>query len=527
MAPRQPLVVDQSPIHRKRNPITGYRVPDLIKNGEIVSDVTKKKWKLGKSIGVGAFGDIYLASDDISKPVGSEAKYVIKMEPHKSGPLFVEMNFYLRAATESIINNWTEKRRIKRLGMPKIYGFGSHVMKGEKMRFIVLPKYGESIYKVFLRHSQRFHIKTALTLGCYVLDVLEYIHSHGYIHSDIKALNMVLGDDAPVYLIDFGLVCKFQYRDGTHKEYTPDGRKADVGTLEFSGRDAHIGVVSRRSDLESLGYNLISWLGGKLPWEDYFDDSTVVAQLKDNAMTDVKTFLRNVFTPKQLSESSFAILEEYLDYVSRLDFNSDPDYSYCKKLFSMGIRKAGFADDSKLTFDYHAKLRKQAVKKSAGRENWVSVQKKKRAMVLGARKPCSVFNHNAISPRITRAIEKRGKKKDKNFDWASVLAGHPERDIKKEKSKDITPSRLSTPTRVEKPCLISNPTSAMLKVMERRKMRFSDSSRRSRADSCSMLNGESCTPAMEEVLASRRSNSYPTSSPRILRSSSRRRKVLK
>lgn len=59
MAPRQHLVVE-SPLHRKRNPITGYRIPDLIKHGEIVSDVTKKKWKIGKSIGVGAFGDIYL-----------------------------------------------------------------------------------------------------------------------------------------------------------------------------------------------------------------------------------------------------------------------------------------------------------------------------------------------------------------------------------------------------------------------------------------------------------------------------------
>jgi len=31
-------------------------------------------------------------------PVGQDAKYVVKIEPHNNGPLFVEMNFYIRTA---------------------------------------------------------------------------------------------------------------------------------------------------------------------------------------------------------------------------------------------------------------------------------------------------------------------------------------------------------------------------------------------------------------------------------------------
>ena len=53
-----------------------------------------------------------------------------------------------------------------------------------------------------------------------------------------------------------------------------------------------------------------------------------------------------------------------MEYVSQLDYNSDPDYSYCRKLFSQGIRNAGFADDYKLTFDGHAKLDKKSKKAS-------------------------------------------------------------------------------------------------------------------------------------------------------------------
>lgn len=48
--------------------------------------------------GKGSFGEIFLASDDISKPVTSEnAKYVVKIEPHKSGPLFVEIHCLIKA----------------------------------------------------------------------------------------------------------------------------------------------------------------------------------------------------------------------------------------------------------------------------------------------------------------------------------------------------------------------------------------------------------------------------------------------
>lgn len=48
--------------------------------------------------GKGSFGEIFLASDDILKPVtGDNAEYVVKIEPHKSGPLFVEIHCLLKA----------------------------------------------------------------------------------------------------------------------------------------------------------------------------------------------------------------------------------------------------------------------------------------------------------------------------------------------------------------------------------------------------------------------------------------------
>jgi len=36
-----------------------YARPEVFTAGEILSDTCNKKWKLGKSIGSGGFGDIY------------------------------------------------------------------------------------------------------------------------------------------------------------------------------------------------------------------------------------------------------------------------------------------------------------------------------------------------------------------------------------------------------------------------------------------------------------------------------------
>lgn len=50
------------------------------------------------SIGKGSFGEIFLASNDTKRAVTSaNAKYVVKIEPHSSGPLFVEIHCLLNA----------------------------------------------------------------------------------------------------------------------------------------------------------------------------------------------------------------------------------------------------------------------------------------------------------------------------------------------------------------------------------------------------------------------------------------------
>lgn len=83
---------------RKKSVTLAPTASEHLKQGEILTDLCGKEWKLGKAIGVGGFGEIYLASDNLNEEVKSNSQYVAKVEIHTSGPLFVEINCYLRIA---------------------------------------------------------------------------------------------------------------------------------------------------------------------------------------------------------------------------------------------------------------------------------------------------------------------------------------------------------------------------------------------------------------------------------------------
>lgn len=152
-----------------------------------------------------------------------------------------------------------------------------------------------------------------------------------------------------VYLLDYGLASKFVNSDGSHKEFVMDQRKAHDGTLEYSSRDSHIGAHSRRSDLENLGYNILDWLAGNLPWKTpkMLQDPNIVHVLKNNCMEDIGHFMEACFKapyPK--------FIEKYFLYVKKLEFHEKPDYRFCKNLFINEFRDRGFGTVEDMTLNF-------------------------------------------------------------------------------------------------------------------------------------------------------------------------------
>ena len=54
---------------------------------------------------------------------------------------------------------------------------------------------GSSLEALFKQCGKTFPLKTIVMIGLQVLDRIEYIHSQGFIHRDVKPDNFLIGKD--------------------------------------------------------------------------------------------------------------------------------------------------------------------------------------------------------------------------------------------------------------------------------------------------------------------------------------------
>lgn len=313
--------------------------------GEVLTDTGRKSWKLGAPVGRGGFGLIYLASEDSERPVGADAHYVIKVEPIDNGPLFSELKFYMRAAKPDLIHSWLKSHKLKNLGVPRYWGSGLHERGGNRYRFMVIDRLGVDLQKKFEECGKKFPRKVVLQLGLRLLDILEYIHDHEYVHADIKASNLMLSHTDPnqVFLVDYGLAYRYA-PESVLKEYKEDPKRCHDGTIEFTSIDAHKGVcASRRSDLEILSYCMVQWLCGRLPWEDRLNDPLYVRDSKIRSRENISEFLEKCFPTQDKPDE----IQQFMEEVKALGYQDKPPYERLRSILQAGLRSK---DDGRLDF---------------------------------------------------------------------------------------------------------------------------------------------------------------------------------
>uniref|UniRef100_A0A665WG06 non-specific serine/threonine protein kinase n=1 Tax=Echeneis naucrates TaxID=173247 RepID=A0A665WG06_ECHNA len=374
--------------------------------GEVLTDTGKKAWKLGAPIGQGGFGLIYLADENSAKPVDADARYVIKVEPSENGPLFSELKFYMRAAKPDQIQSWMKFHKMKNLGVPRYWGSGLHEKGGKRYRFMVIDRLGTDLQKKFEECGKQFPRKLVLQLGIRLLNILEYIHDHEYVHADIKASNLMLSYSDPnqVYLVDYGLAYRYS-PDGALKEYKEDPKRCHDGTIEFTSIDAHKGASpSRRSDLEILSYCMVQWLCSQLPWEDKLQDPLYVrdSKIRYNCQEDISEFMTKCFSTQDKPDE----IQKFMEEVKSLGYQDTPPYDKLRSILQAGLKTIKSKDDGKLDF---------AVVKGAGSP---------RAQVI-ERKPCissdSGKRSTVLTPLLTCTLRAERSENALEFFWCFVV----------------------------------------------------------------------------------------------------------
>ncbi|KAJ6092755.1 kinase-like domain-containing protein [Penicillium sp. IBT 16267x] len=266
------------------------------------------KYRIGRKIGSGSFGDIYLGTNIIS---GEEIAIKLESVKAKHPQLEYEARVYKSLAGG--------------VGIPFVRWFGTEC----DYNAMVIDLLGPSLEDLFNFCNRKFSLKTVLLLADQLISRIEYIHAKSFIHRDIKPDNFLMGIGKrgnQVNVIDFGLAKK--YRDPkTHFHIPYRENKNLTGTARYASINTHLGVEqSRRDDMESLGYVMLYFCRGSLPWQGL--KAATKKQKYDRIMEKKMTTPTEVLCRGFPNE--FAI---YLNYTRSLRFDDKPDYSYLRKIF--------------------------------------------------------------------------------------------------------------------------------------------------------------------------------------------------
>eukprot|EP00064_Thunnus_orientalis_P013630 superscaffoldBa00002250_g13669 len=284
------------------------------------------KYRLGRKIGSGSFGDIYLGANIAT---GEEVAIKLECVKTKHPQLHIESKFY--------------KMMQGGVGIPSIKWCGA---EGD-YNVMVMELLGPSLEDLFNFCSRKFSLKTVLLLADQMISRIEYIHSKNFIHRDVKPDNFLMGLGKKgnlVYIIDFGLAKK--YRDArTHQHIPYRENKNLTGTARYASINTHLGIEqSRRDDLESLGYVLMYFNLGSLPWQGL---KAATKRQKYERISEKK-----MSTPIEVLCKGYpSEFSTYLNFCRSLRFDDKPDYSYLRQLFRNLFHRQGFSYD--YVFDWN------------------------------------------------------------------------------------------------------------------------------------------------------------------------------
>ncbi|KAG6466099.1 hypothetical protein ZIOFF_076100 [Zingiber officinale] len=341
------------------------------------------KFKLGKKIGSGSFGELYHGANIKS---GEEVAVKLESVKTKHPQLHYESKVY------TLLQGGT--------GIPHLKWFG---VEGE-YNIMVIDILGPSLEDLFNYCNRKFSLKTVLMLADQIINRVEYMHSKAFLHRDIKPDNFLMGlgrkaNQFPAYLskvettvvsddiyhfnrdlVVFGicidvlqkldllqlsdkfilLIMVLQRNTGISKPISTyltgvsiyRENKNLTGTARYASVNTHLGIEqSRRDDLESLGYMLMYFLRGRLksfhptvfllsflPWQG------LKAGNKKQKYDKISE--KKMLTSVEALCKSFPLeFTSYFHYCRSLRFEDKPDYSYLRRIFRDLFIREGYQFD--------------------------------------------------------------------------------------------------------------------------------------------------------------------------------------
>ena len=195
---------------------------------------------IGKPLGRGKFGNVYMAREKASKVVVA-LKVIFKKQVEKHR---------VQAQLKDEIEIQT---RLKHPGVLRMFGY----FHDEKRVYLVLELAPGG--ELFKRLQQQTHFDEATTAKWIrqLASALQLVHSHNIMHRDIKPENLLLDVDDNLKIADFGW-----------STISKSKRQTFCGTLDYLAPEMlQDGIYDHRIDIWALGVLMYECLVGTPPFE--------------------------------------------------------------------------------------------------------------------------------------------------------------------------------------------------------------------------------------------------------------------
>jgi serine/threonine protein kinase len=304
----------------------------LPNKAELIGKVIGGQYTIRRPLGGGSFGDVFEAEDTTNGQI-------------------VALKFETGATVPQLPNEYKMYRMLQGMdGIPQVYSLFEH----HQSTVMVMDELGSSLEDLFVRCDKHFSLKTTLMIADQMFRIIEFVHSSGVLHRDIKPQNFLVGrgDLAnKIFLIDFG-ISTYYLDPRTHEHWTYTRGNGLVGTANYVSVNTHLSdQQSRRDDLESLLYVLIRFMLGRLPWQG-------LDAVSPDERNDKIAHLKMQISPEALCADMPVEFSSMLNAVRKMGFEDHPTYHRFRAALNHLFVKRGFVYDGLFDWDEAAPIHK-------------------------------------------------------------------------------------------------------------------------------------------------------------------------